>query len=68
MVHEKLDLYIKNKGIKQSRIADATGISNSLLSQYLSGKVKMPADKFFAICDFLEVSSDTFKPTETTER
>lgn len=60
MISKRIHKYIKEKGIKQSAIASAIGVTDSKLSQCLCGKIKMSADMFFEICDFLGVSPDQF--------
>lgn len=64
MIHEKLHAYIKEKGIKQSAIAKHLGVTCGLVSQMLLGKVKMSAENFFAICDFIGADPAQFKPDE----
>ena len=63
MVCTRIHNYIKAKGIKQSAIAAGIGCTSSLLSQCLTGKIKMSADMMFDICDFIGVSPDKFKDT-----
>jgi transcriptional regulator with XRE-family HTH domain len=64
MVGNEILKFIKEKGIKQRLIASKLGISPSLLSQYLNNEVRLPADTFFKICEFLEQPADRFKPSE----
>lgn len=64
MIHEKIKNFIDEKGIKQSSIAKAIGLSDSALSQMLAGKVRMPAEIFMLICAFLEVEPSHFAPDD----
>lgn len=64
MVATEIRQYIREKGIMQKVIAKNIGVSPSLLSQYLRNDVKLPADVFFKICDFLEVSPERFRSHE----
>lgn len=61
MICTKVHEYIKEKGIKQTAIAAGIGCSNSQLSQCLLGKIKMSAEMFFDICDFIGVSPNQFR-------
>ena len=64
MVYEKLKNYIDEKGYKQAAIARAIGVTDSVLSQMLAGKVRMSAEVFMSICAFLEVDPGRFAPDE----
>lgn len=51
---------LKEKGMKQSQLAVALGLSRSCISQYCSGKVDVPISKLMAIsvaldCDITEL-------------
>ena len=47
------------------RVARAIGIPASQLSIYLTGKVRMPADVFLAICQFIDVDPRKFAAEKT---
>lgn len=64
MVHERLKNFIDEKGFKQAAIARAIGVTDSVLSQMLAGKVRMTAEVFMAICAFLEVDPGRFAQDE----
>lgn len=49
MTEHKLKQTIKEKGIKFNHLADKVGVSQSLLSMYLSGRRKMPKDVEFKL-------------------
>ena len=57
---------LKEKGMKQSQLAMALGLSRSCISQYCSGKVDVPISKLKAIsvaldCDITELLVPTKK-------
>jgi len=57
---------LKEKGMKQSQLAVALGLSRSCISQYCSGKVDVPISKLMAIsvaldCDITELLVPTKK-------
>lgn len=54
-VYEILNNYIKDNGIKQSYIAEKTGIPENTLSMILNGKVKLDADKLVLIVRVLNI-------------
>ena len=62
MVAEKIKAYVEEKGIKQTVIAKKAGLTNQELSAYLTGRLRLPADRFFAICEAIGVSPEIFKP------
>ena len=49
-VYERLDKFIKENGIKQSFIAERTGIDKSTISAILNGHRKLKADELDIIC------------------
>lgn len=62
MVAAKIKAYVDEKGIKQTVIARKAGLTDQELSAYLTGRIRLPADRFFAICEAIGVSPETFKP------
>ncbi len=44
-VYERLENYIKENGIKQSYVAEKSGIPKNTLSMILNGKSRLDADK-----------------------
>lgn len=44
-VYERLANYIKENGIKQSYVAEKSGIPENTLSMILNGKIRLDADK-----------------------
>lgn len=62
MVAEKIKQYIDEKGMKQGAVARKAGLTDQELSAYMTGRVRLTADKFFLICDALGESPEKFKP------
>lgn len=54
-ITEEIKSFIEEKGIKQSYIADRTGIKRDALCTSLQGKRKLPVDEYQKICIALEV-------------
>lgn len=65
-INEKINDYIVKRGIKQSYIAQKTGITANKISSALNGKRKLSAIEFLTICEILEVDPKIFK-TEKEE-
>jgi len=63
MISENVARYVKEKGIKQTAIAEAVGISAPSLNNKLKGKTKLYAEEYLAICEFLNMPSDYFRDT-----
>lgn len=53
--------YMKEKGLKQTVIARKAGIRISPFNCMLHDKQNIRAEEYFAICQALEVSLDTFE-------
>lgn len=66
--YEKLNKYIKDKGLKQVFIAKKTGIPENTLSMILNGKCNLSADNFVDIIIALEIDPNEiiFRYNETT--
>lgn len=60
MVGKNIKAYIDERGIKQSFIAEKTGISNSVLSKMLSGDYTITATNYYNICKALDVPMEKF--------
>ena len=61
MISENVAEYIEEKGIKQTAIAKAIGISAPSLNNKLKGKTQLYAEEYLAICEFLGMPSDYFR-------
>lgn len=70
MIAEQLKKYVTEKGIKQTVIADAVGMSKVAMSETLNGNRTLTAEEFVRICDFLEVPCSKFaeKPKEKEKK
>lgn len=56
--------YITDNGIKQSFVADKSGINKVRLSVILTGKSRMFADEFVKICQALNKTPNDFMKIE----
>lgn len=63
MLAEILKEYIKEKGIKQSFIAEKIEMSPQILGQLLNGQRKIEVSEYFRICNAIEMD-----PIECAER
>ena len=59
-VADKLKAYIEDNGIKQTYIAEKTGIDVKTLNAILNGYVRLSGDRLEAICKVLKVSPKKF--------
>lgn len=59
--NEIIKAYIADNGIKQSFVAERTGMPPELLRRSLEGRRKLQADEFIAICGVLSLDLDFFK-------
>lgn len=57
-VYERLNKYIKDNGIKQTFIAEKTGIPENTLSMILTGKTKLDADRLEIILLALDLDAN----------
>ena len=60
-ITQAVSAFIKDKGIQVSTISRKTGISRDILHNSFSGKRKLRADEYLAVCDFLEKDPKDFK-------
>lgn len=67
MIGLKVKKYLDEKGIKYSFLSEKIGMPMNLLSPLLNGKRKMSVEEYFAICEALGVSVDTFSPENESE-
>lgn len=65
MVANNIAEYIREKGIKQSAIAEYLGIKQQTMSDIINGNRNLKADEYIDICDFLEVPYDKFVSKST---
>jgi transcriptional regulator with XRE-family HTH domain len=62
MVQEKIRNYLKDKGIKYTKVCADIGVSLNTFSQIMNGNRVLKADEFFRICKSLDVSPEIFDP------
>lgn len=62
---ENIDRYLECNGIMKKFVAEKTGMTQSAVTQSLSGKRKLTADEYISICRALDVPLETFL-TENT--
>lgn len=67
MIYEKISERINERGFKRRVIARHIGVSESTLSLYLNGKMKLPAEILARICSFTGISVDEVLRGEDTE-
>lgn len=60
-INEKLCRYIEENGIKQSYLAQKTGLSVDVISKTLNGNRRLLADEFLAICETLKIDPNIFR-------
>jgi DNA-binding Xre family transcriptional regulator len=60
LLAESINKYLKDRGIKQSWLAEKVGLPVTTLNGIINGKVQMKADLFIQICQALEVQPETF--------
>lgn len=60
MLAESINRYLKDKGIKQSWLAEKVGLPVTTLNGIINGKTQLKADLFIQICRALEVPPETF--------
>ena len=59
-IHERVRVYIEEKGLKQTAVARRCGIPYITFNAMLRGKRKMYADDLIAICIALDEPPETF--------
>lgn len=60
MVWKVIANFIDKKGIKQSTLAQKTGLSQQAICNLLKGNRNIEIEEYIKICDVLEVSYDYF--------
>jgi len=64
ILYDKFRQIIQKKGLTPYRVSKDTGIPNSTLSDWKSGRSKPKADKLLKIANYLEVSVEELIETE----
>lgn len=67
MIGSDIKSYLKRNGIKQSYIAEETGIPEPTLSVMLNGKRRIEVGEYFLICDALNVPLEQFRDKVETK-
>ena len=60
VTQSKVADYVRNMGVKQSWLAEKTGLTESIVSDIFRGKRKMTADEFVCICKALGKNPNDF--------
>lgn len=60
VVQSKVAQYLEEHGIKQSWLAQKTGLTDNMISGILNGKRKMTADEFVRICKAIGKNPNDF--------
>lgn len=63
MVAKKIKVYLDDRGIKYTSLAQKVGITQQQMSSILTERTTLKADVFFKICEVLEVSPEIFNPS-----
>ena len=56
----RIQAYLKEHGIQQSKVAREIGVSDASLSAMLHGRTRISAEAYRAICEFLQVNLTEF--------
>jgi transcriptional regulator with XRE-family HTH domain len=59
--------YIKEKGLKQSRIADKANLRKSAFNEMLHGKRAITAETYFSICTAMDLPLSQFEEERRKE-
>lgn len=59
-INEKLAEIVTERGLKQSFIAEKTGLKPDAVSRILTNKRSIQADEFLKICDLLDINPREF--------
>ena len=59
-VAQRIKAYIEANGLKQTFVAEKSGIDTAILNQILNGKIRLTVDRFELICNALQVKPEFF--------
>ena len=65
MLGLKIKAYMDTKGIKQTFLADKTGMGLTIINAILNGNRKIEASEYYEICKALDKPLDFFFQEET---
>ncbi|HZJ76003.1 MAG TPA: helix-turn-helix transcriptional regulator [Clostridia bacterium] len=60
-INERLNEYVTTNGIKQSYVAQKTGLTADTVSKILNGNRRILADEFLLICTALAIDPNIFR-------
>lgn len=60
-IYQRFAKILELRGIKQSFIVKATGMTKDAVSNFLAGKRKLTAEEFLAWCDVLNIDPNIFR-------
>lgn len=60
-INEYINTYMEERGIKQSFLAQKTGISQNAISRILRGVRGISAEEFIKICIALDIDPNVFR-------
>jgi len=60
-INEYINTYMEERGIKQSFLAQKTGISQDAISRILRGVRGISAEEFIKICIALDIDPNVFR-------
>lgn len=64
---ERLKMYLQEKGIKQSVVADRIGMNKKSFNAVLNGRAELKADTLEAVCLFIDVPPTFFFTNQVQE-
>lgn len=67
MVGKKIKEYLSENGIKQTFLAEKTGLSDSIISDICIHDRKIDCIEYYRICKALNVPLEFFMPSEEQE-
>ena len=59
-VAQRIKAYIEANGLKQTFVAEKSGIDTAILNQILNGKIRLTVDRLELICNALQVKPEFF--------
>lgn len=59
-VAQRIKAYIEANGLKQTFVAEKSGIDTAILNQILNGKIRLTVDRLELICNALQVKPEIF--------
>lgn len=62
-INRLMDEIVKEKGLKQTYLAERVGMTPDAVSKILRGERKLTAEEFLVFCDVLDVNPNVFRTT-----